>query len=379
MFRSLRCPALALVCLGGLFPALGEDGFVPLFNGKDFSGWVNVNCAPSTWSFDEEGLLVCTGKPIGELRTERMYQNFILELEWRHLVPKGNAGVFVWADDITARGQPFIRGVEIQILENAYGNTERYTTHGDIFPIHGAKMTPTNGRGGMRSFPTQSLSNPSPEWNHYRIECRDGTVKLSVNGTKVNEGRDCIPRKGYICLESEGGIVHYRNVRLKELPDTPIDPDHVAIENRGYRCLYTGVDLSGWKQDGDGWRSRDWTLFHPADASPSRLETEESFGDVGFVFDFLLFPESTALRFYPRGGGGPVVSFDPTLPGLEKTGRYNRIEGEIRGNALTLTPNGNEDARLEISLPRGNGHFAFEAEGKLELANPYVRALDREN
>ena len=118
MPRSFRSAAFAILCLAGIAPSLpGEEGFVPLFNGKDFSGWVNVNCAPSTWSFDDEGLLVCSGKPIGEIRTERMYQNFILELEWRHLVPKGNAGVFVWADDITARGQPFIRGVEIQILE----------------------------------------------------------------------------------------------------------------------------------------------------------------------------------------------------------------------------------------------------------------------
>ncbi|MBX3439668.1 MAG: sulfatase-like hydrolase/transferase, partial [Planctomycetaceae bacterium] len=79
--------------------------FRPLFNGEDLSGWVAVNTAPSTWTV-ADGMLLCTGKPIGELRTDRMYQNFILDLEWRHLAPKGNAGVFVWADDITARGVP---------------------------------------------------------------------------------------------------------------------------------------------------------------------------------------------------------------------------------------------------------------------------------
>jgi len=82
-----------------------------------------------------------------------MYQNFVLELEWRHLVPKGNAGVFVWADDITARGQPFHRGIEVQVLENAYGQSQSHTTHGDIFPIHGARMTPVNGRGGRSRLP----------------------------------------------------------------------------------------------------------------------------------------------------------------------------------------------------------------------------------
>ena len=81
-----------------------------------------------------------------------MYENFIMEVEWRHLKPRGNAGIFVWADAYTAKGQPFHRGVEVQVLENAYGNTRGYTTHGDIFPIHGAKMTPINGRGGSRAF-----------------------------------------------------------------------------------------------------------------------------------------------------------------------------------------------------------------------------------
>ena len=123
-----------------------EEGFKPLFNGKDLSGWVPVNTAPSTWTV-EDGMVVCSGKPIGELRTRKMYQNFILALEWRHMKPKGNAGVFVWADDITAKGVPFHRSIEVQVLENDYGNSNSHTTHGDIFPIHGATMTPLNGRG----------------------------------------------------------------------------------------------------------------------------------------------------------------------------------------------------------------------------------------
>ena len=151
MIRRLLSAALGL-CFPAALWAQETGDFRPLFNGKDLSGWVVVNTAPSTWAFDAAGLLTCTGKPIGEIRTEKMYQNFILELEWRHLQPKGNAGIFVWADDITARGQPFHRGIEVQVLENAYGQSDGYSTHGDIFPIHGARMTPVNGRGGDRAF-----------------------------------------------------------------------------------------------------------------------------------------------------------------------------------------------------------------------------------
>jgi len=171
--------------------ALAEEEFQPMFNGKDLSGWVLTNTPPETWSF-KDGLLVCTGKPIGEIRTEKMYQNFVMELEWRHMVPGGNAGVFVWADDITSRGVPFHRGIEVQVLEHAYGNTQSYTTHGDIFPIHGAKMTPINGRGGDRAFPTELRGKPSPEWNHYRIECNDGEISLAVNGKVVTLGYESL-------------------------------------------------------------------------------------------------------------------------------------------------------------------------------------------
>ena len=90
------------------FTLHAEDGFKPLFNGQDLSGWKNVNCAPETWSV-KDGMIHCTGKPTGALRTIKQYENFILELEWRHLKPGGNAGVFIWASPISAKGQPFLR------------------------------------------------------------------------------------------------------------------------------------------------------------------------------------------------------------------------------------------------------------------------------
>jgi hypothetical protein len=363
--------AASLLFLSLVSPSLpgAEDGFVPLFNGRDLSGWKAVNTAPSTWSFNEEGYLVCSGKPIGEIRTERMYQNFILEIEWRHLVPKGNAGIFVWADDITAKGQPFHRGVEVQVLENAYGQSKSHSTHGDIFPIHGASMTPENGRGGSRAFPTEERSKPSPEWNHYRIECHDGTISLAVNGKVVTRGADCNPRKGYLCIESEGGVVHYRNARIKELPDTAVTPEQTAIADRGYRCLYTGVDFSGWV-GAKGWKSRDWELANEAGAAP--LMTAESFtGDFGFLVDLRLEAGSGTPKLSVRGHEVPL---DPASPLLAKPGTYNRIEGTVSGGTLTLRING-KDAGTHAGI-RANGPLGLVPDGPAIWANPYVRKVD---
>jgi hypothetical protein len=362
MKRSLPVPVIAVLSLLCAPLAAEEAGFVPLFNGRDLEGWVVVNTAPSTWAFDDDGNLHCTGKPIGEIRTERMYQNFILEIEWRHLVPRGNAGIFVWADDITAKGQPFIRGVEVQILENAYGQSKSYTTHGDIFPIHGATMTPENGRGGSRAFPTEERSRPAPLWNHYRVECRDGEISLAVNGKVVTRGRDCVPRKGYVCLESEGGVVEYRKARIKELPDTPIDPAHVAIADRGFRCLYTGVDLSGWVA-AEGWQPRDWELANAAGAKP--LATEESFrGDFRFVVDIKPGDQSGRPALSVRG---KAVALEPQwIP----AGPYHRIEGEVAGEILTLSVNGEPVA--EIGGIPAEGPLALLPDGPAIWANPYV-------
>src|SRR5437763_4104156 len=81
------------------------DGFVPMFNGKDLSGWVNVNCAPGTF-FVKDGLVITTGKPTGYLRTEKQYENFVADFEWMHVPPTpeavGNSGFFVWCDPLPA-------------------------------------------------------------------------------------------------------------------------------------------------------------------------------------------------------------------------------------------------------------------------------------
>jgi len=354
-----------------------DDGFKPLFNGKNFEGWVRTNTPESTWSF-KDSMLICTGKPIGEIRTERMYQNFIMEVEWRHMKPRGNAGIFIWADDITAKGVPFHRGIEVQVLENAYGNTRSHTTHGDIFPIHGAKMTPINGRGGSRAFPTEERSKPSPEWNHYRIECQNGNISLAVNGKVVTRGKECWPAKGYICLESEGGITHYRNAKIKVLPDTPIDKKDIAIANRGYRSIYSGLDLSGWKTSkaNDGhWKPNDWVLTYDgkSTASDKALVSTKSYGDFGFLMDFRLKNDSSFALIQLRGGTGFPLAFSTGKGTVVKKGQWNRLEGTVVGDRISVTLNG-KDLPLDFDgrLPK-DGPIRIAPNGPVDFANVYVR------
>ena len=371
MFVTVRPPAigvlLSVVLMSGLSLA-DDDGFRSLLNGHDLNGWVLVNTPLQTWSF-QDGMLVCTGKPIGELRTNRMYQNFILELEWRHMVPGGNAGIFVWADDITSKGVPFHRGIEVQVLENAYGQSQHHTTHGDIFPIHGATMNPVNGRGGSRAFPAEERSKPSPEWNHYRIECSDGNISLAVNGKVVTRGTECSPRKGYICIESEGGVVHYRNMKIKELPDTAVDARHVAIANRGYRSIYSGLDLTGWTASAAGqshWHPQDWVLHYDGKAASlgeSTLTSAERLDNYGFLMDV-----------HPQKGFEGLSVCGVAVPGNLQIGTWSRIEGTVRNRRMEVAVDGQVVLKAHPVPPAVN--LSLASAGAANFANLYVRPLN---
>jgi predicted Zn-dependent peptidase len=373
-----------------LHPASGQgketasgEGFVPLFNGKDLSGWVNANGAPGTWRV-EDGMIITTGKPICVLRTEKQYEDFIVELEWRHMVKGGNAGFFVWSDALPAKGQPFTRSVEVQVLDGR--ETESYTSHGDVFPIHGAVMTPDRPHpaGWARCLPSEKRARPSPEWNHYRITGRQGTLKLEVNGKEVSGGYGISPRKGYLCLESEGSEAHFRNIRIRELepPATrvPLAPEDVAAADEGFRPLYTGVDLSGWKvAEGDEahWKPDDWRLRF--DGKGETIWTEEEFADFVLVADCRAAKEpvpgepSTTGELFLVLRGRPECLIH--LPARDTSWRrvVVRVKGDsvrvdLDGKLLTETATCTEARRGRIGLGR-------KGTGAVELANLLVKPL----
>ena len=226
---------VVLMLLGRYLPAQ-ELAFRDLFNGKDLTGWVNVNTSPDTWSV-RDGILVCSGKPIGVMRTDRQYENFILLIEWMHMEPGGNSGVFLWSD-ATPSGNRLPKGMEVQMLELDWVNQHRKLdgtlppiayVHGELFGAGGMTATPDNPRGN-RSKSLENRCKGRGQWNKYVVVAVDGVVKLSVNGKFVNGIRNASLKKGYICLESEGKEIHFRNIRIMELPPGMADETNTAPE-----------------------------------------------------------------------------------------------------------------------------------------------------
>ena len=186
--------------------------------------WINVNTNPDTWKKNKD-LLICTGRPVGVMRSEKQYENFILQIEWKHMEAGGNSGVFVWSDAKPDQESRLPGGVEVQMLELDWVNQNVRDgikppvayVHGELFGVGGVETIPDNPRG-PRSKSIENRCKGRGEWNTYTVVCVDGIIKLSVNGKFVNGISKSTARKGYLCLESEGAEIQFRNLKIIELP-----------------------------------------------------------------------------------------------------------------------------------------------------------------
>src|SRR5258706_9716632 len=249
MRSFLFCPVLCFMMLQATesFSQLSPIAFGNLVQLEDLTSpsrkekipllWIDVNTSPETWKLKGEEL-VCTGHPIGVMRSERQYENFILHIEWKHIEPGGNSGVFVWSAAIPGESR-LPDGVEVQMLELDWVNLNKRDgetpplayVHGELFGVGGVQTVPDNPRG-PRSKSIENRCKGRGEWNTYEVICVDGVIKLSVNGKFVNGLSQSSQKKGYLCLESEGAEIHFRNLKLIALPPGVTSAAQIAPETK---------------------------------------------------------------------------------------------------------------------------------------------------
>jgi Domain of Unknown Function (DUF1080) len=183
--------------------------------------------------------------PTGLIRSIDVFENFILELEWRHLgeapsaggskTSSGNSGLLIAHSAFAKPGGPYPgEGHEIQVCN--LGNGSWYTSHGDLFTLPGSISTGLpdprfviSHACGHRSMPTEFRGSKTGEWNKVRLTCMDGLLEQEVNGALVTALHRISPRRGYMSFESEGGAVEFRAMRLLPLPADPeLAPRHIA-------------------------------------------------------------------------------------------------------------------------------------------------------
>jgi len=185
-----------------------NDGFKPLFNGKNLDGWTTKG----NW-FVKDGVLHIEPRP-GEkgwkrydayLWADKPYANFVLDLEFQ-LPPKGNSGVFVRVKD---KADPVKTGIEVQINDT-----------------HGKEKVGPHDCGGVIGIvgPTKNMAKPAGQWNRMVITCRGSRLKVSLNGEEIvdtdlaeSAPKKEVPPSGWLSLQDHGLPLAFRNIRLKVL------------------------------------------------------------------------------------------------------------------------------------------------------------------
>lgn len=209
--------ALALIVIGAACygPHTGEkaaagdgDGFRPMFNGGDLTGWRTTG----NWIVEKDKSVALHPRP-GErgwqrydayLTTDRKYEDFILDLEFK-FNRGGNSGVFLRVGDPKNHVRT---GFEIQILDT-----------------YGKKRVGAHDCGGVvgAAAPTKNMVRPAGQWNHYTITCIGHQLDVVLNGEHIvslDLSRSAVkdrPPSGYIAFQDEGQFIAYRNVRIKEV------------------------------------------------------------------------------------------------------------------------------------------------------------------
>ncbi len=194
--------------------AMAQDGFTPLFNGRDLDGWKLIG-AKGRGYVVENGVLVCPADGGGNLFTAREYADFTLRFEFR-LEKGSNNGIGIRAP---LEGDAAYAGMEIQILDHDAdiyrGKLKPSQRHGsiyDVFPASGDALKPVG------------------EWNTEEISARGRRVTVTLNGSKiVDADLDSVkdpqvlakhpglarPR-GHIGLLGHGTRVEFRNLKIRE-------------------------------------------------------------------------------------------------------------------------------------------------------------------
>lgn len=220
--------AVVLVLAFFTVPAMCQS--VSLFNGKDLSGWhwdvpeMDKDRNARNPFIVRDGMLVSLGKPGGHLITDKEYENFRLEVQYRFAGEPGNCGVLVFASTPRALYEMFPKSIEVQMMHENAGDfwciVEDITVP-DMVERRGPKEEwgITEGKGRRILNLTDGSEKPVGEWNTMVVECVGNAIKVWVNGDFVNHGYDCTASKGNIAVQAEGSEVEFRKLELTPIAE----------------------------------------------------------------------------------------------------------------------------------------------------------------
>lgn len=247
MISTWRRSTAALVALGAITCAVtvspaqekdSDDGFQPLFNGKDFEGWVQQGGVAKYTAAD--GMIVgesVAGTPNSFMCTQRLYRNFVLEYEYKcdDLL---NSGVQIRSNaypvdsiELLKGGKERripkgrVHGYQVEIDPN---KPDRMWSGGIYDEARRGWLFPGARGGNAKEFSQAGKQAYKPnEWNQVRVECNGPRIRTWLNGVARADFEDHLTNKGFIALQvhgiggnkdAVGKKVMWRNLKIKVLP-----------------------------------------------------------------------------------------------------------------------------------------------------------------
>lgn len=335
-------PLLLLTALSLPVAAPAQGGFTPLFDGRTLNGWTLVGKVGPGY-VAENGVLTCPADGGGNLFTEKEFSDFVLRFEFQ-LSPGGNNGVGIRAP---LEGDAAYVGMEVQVLDDSaldYAHLEPAQYHGSIYKVAAAK------RGALK---------PVGAWNREEIRAVGRRVTVTLNGrtildadlNRVADGETLRAHpgmrrdRGHVGFLGHGSLVRFRNIALQDLSK----PEQDNRPPDGFRALFNGRDLTGWKglvadpparakmpaaelaeaqKKADAAAREHWRVVNGVltyDGKANSLCTARDYGDFEMLVDWKVEPGGDS-GIYLRGSPQVQIWDDPVGSG----GLYNNQKNPSR-------------------------------------------------
>lgn len=200
-----------------------SDGFVDLFDGKTTTGWHNYNTDSVSGWHVMHGELLTHGNS-GNLVSDKAYGDFELEFDFK-VAKTHNSGLLYKVTEHDTLPEPYHSGPEYQIIDDKN------------YPAHLENNQKTGANYGLNAPLDSTAAKPAGEWNHGRLLIKNNEIEHWLNGIKVvnyTYGNDSWKKEvaktkfapwyyanpravGKICLQDHGGVISFKNIRIKEL------------------------------------------------------------------------------------------------------------------------------------------------------------------
>ncbi|MEQ8787939.1 MAG: DUF1080 domain-containing protein [Pirellulaceae bacterium] len=295
VFAFLCC---AVAASQELSPEEQAEGFVSLFNGKDFSGWqfgggYALPEAPENWKVEDDVIrLSGGGRP--NLGTQWDYEDFEMRFQWRAMREKYNSGFFIRSN-------------------RKVGNNQINLAKGGEGRFFGGKMN------GGQAVP--QLQKPAGEWNEWRVRIVGDKVAFWCNGEQAWEGTEFASPRGHLGLQAEGAPLEFRNLRIREIGAERLDA------------------LAKWNSPGGHWKQQGDALVSDGEQQPL-VTLKDDYGD--FLLRLEWRDEKSAGGKLTLLGSDGRESFDLALDRevVNPGGQWNYLEVRRTGDEAAVWLNG---------------------------------------